>query len=77
MLCAAAAAPWLARQRPAVWKTVVAAAFGMLRLWPLMRLFSVGFVGWFGAETIAHLELTGQAGPAVAAAVLNLPSRGD
>ncbi len=62
---AAAAVPWVSRQKPMVWKTVAGAAFGALLLWPLMRVFPVAFVRWFGAETIAHLELTGQAVPAV------------
>ena len=37
----------------------------MLLLWPLMRAFPVAFARWFGAEAIAHLELTGHAAPAV------------
>ena len=63
--CAAAAVPWIARQTPVVWKAVASEAFGVLLLWPRMRASPVAFVRCFGAEAIAHLELTGQAMPAV------------
>ncbi|MGH7131292.1 MAG: cysteine peptidase family C39 domain-containing protein [Phycisphaerales bacterium] len=58
-------APVIARARKPVWKTVCGVAFAAMLLWPLMRVFPVQPIAWLGASTIACIELTGLAVPAV------------
>jgi hypothetical protein len=58
-------APRIARARETVWVTTCALALGAILIWPLMRVFPIQPIDWLGAPTIACLELTGLAIPAV------------
>ncbi len=50
---------WLHRRGKRISTAVLIASLCVLLLWPLMRFFPVEPIRWFGAKTVASLELTG------------------
>lgn len=55
----------VARARRWIWISVCVVSLGAMLLWPLMRVFPVHAIRWFGAGFVACVELTALAIPAV------------
>lgn len=73
-------APRIARASRPVWITAAALSLACMLLWPLMRVFPVAPIDLLGAPTVACIELTGLAIPAVlffAIAARHVPKKSD
>ncbi|MFN7020525.1 MAG: cysteine peptidase family C39 domain-containing protein [Phycisphaerales bacterium] len=79
-IAAFAAALRIARASRPVWVGVCIASLAAMLLWPLMRVFPVEPIDLLGAPTVACIELTGLAIPAVllfAIAARHMPKKSD